>query len=70
MPNSYVNFIQANDAFAKCMSGQNVEAFQAMGAAEQDNVCRAEAATVRDLLSSDSVSFRNLIAERIAATKQ
>ena len=70
MPNSYVTWIQANDALAKCMSAQKVEAFNAMAAGEQDGVCRAEATAVKGLLNSDAVSFRNLLAERIAATKQ
>ena len=34
MPNTYVAWIQANDALAKCMSAQKVESFQAMSAAE------------------------------------
>ena len=67
MPNSYVTFIQANDALAKCMKAQKVESFQAMSAADQDSVCRSEANAVRDLLSSDSVSFRNLLDQRISA---
>ena len=69
MPNTYVAWIQANDALAKCMSAQKVESYQAMSAAEQDNVCRSEANAVRDLLNNDSVSFRNLLNQRIDALK-
>ena len=53
MNNSYLAFIQANDALAKCMAGQKADAFQAMSAAEQGNVCRAEADAVKGMLSSD-----------------
>ena len=35
MPNTYVAWIQANDALAKCMSAQKVDSYQAMSAAEQ-----------------------------------
>ena len=69
MPNSYVAWIQANDALAKCMGAQKVEAFQAMSAADQEGVCRTEANAVRDLLTNDSVSFRNLLDQRIASLK-
>ena len=70
MPNSYLTFIQANDALAKCMAGQNADAFKAMSAAEQAGVCKAEGDAVRSLLQSDAVGFRNLLSERIAAMKQ
>ena len=70
MPNSYVTFIQANDALTKCMAAQNADAFKAMSAADQGSVCRAEGDAVRSLLSSDSVGFRNLLSERMAAMKQ
>ena len=69
MPNSYVAWIQANDALAKCMGAQKVEAFQAMSPADQEGVCRTEANAVRDLLTNDSVSFRNLLDQRIASLK-
>ena len=62
-------FMQANDALAKCMAGQNVEAYKAMSAAEQQGVCRAEADAVRTILRDDKVSFRNLLSERLAFAK-
>ena len=69
MPNSYHSFIQANDALAKCMAAQNCEQYKTMAAAEQANVCRSEAAAVREMLAGDQVHFRNLISERLAALK-
>ena len=69
MPNSYLTFIQANDALAKCMAAQNSAAYQAMSAADQAGVCATESSAVRNLLQSDQVDFRNLLAERIAAVK-
>ena len=69
MPNSYLTFMQANDTLAKCMAAQKADQFKAMSAAEQAGVCRSEADAVRSLLSSDSVSFRNLLNERLAAVK-
>ena len=69
MQNSYASFIAANDALAKCMAKQNVAAYQKMSAQEQGQVCASEAAAVRTMLQNDSVSFRNLLNERIAAVK-
>ena len=69
MPNSYLTWIQANDALAKCMSGQNVSVYQKMSPAQQELVCNKEANAVRDLLKNDSVSFRNLLGQRIDALK-
>ncbi len=34
MPNSYLTFIEANEALTKCMAAQNVAAYQALSAAE------------------------------------
>ena len=70
MPNSYLTFIQANDALDKCMRSQKLADVQAMSAADQANVCRPEADAVRSLLNSDAVGFRNLLSERMAAMKQ
>ena len=67
MPNSYLNFMQANEALSKCMAAQDVAAYQAMNAADQGKVCTSEASAVKSVLESDNVSFRNLLAERIAA---
>ena len=69
MPNSYLSFMQANDALAKCMAAQDAAAYQAMNVADQSKVCATEASAVKSLLESDSVSFRNLLNERIAAVK-
>ena len=70
MPNSYVQWITANDALAKCMSGQNVDAFKAMSAADQNLVCKTEADAVKEILTSNKINFRSLLAERQAALKQ
>ena len=69
MNNSYVSFWQANDALAKCMSAQKPDAVQAMSQSDRAALCRSEADAVASLLKSDSVSFRNLLNERIAAVK-
>ena len=69
MKNSYLAFIQANDALAKCMAAQKADQWQAMSAADQSNVCKAEATTVADMLKNDNISFRNLLAERMEALK-
>ena len=69
MPNTYLTFMQANEALAKCMAGVKAAEYQTMSAADQDSVCKSEANSVRDLLQSDSVDFRNLLNERIAAVK-
>ena len=67
MPNSYLTFIQANEALQKCMAAQDVAAYQAMNSADQAKVCASEASAVKSLLEADKVSFRNLLSERISA---
>ena len=69
MPNSYLQYITANNALEKCMSGQKPSVYNAMSAAQQAMVCQKEQQAVSDLLSKDSVGFRNLLQERIAAVK-
>ena len=69
MKNSYLAFIQANDALAKCMAAQKADKWQGMSAADQAATCQTEAAAVREMLSSDKVDFRNLLAERMEALK-
>ena len=70
MPNSYLEWIKANDALGKCMSAQNPDAYKAMSAADQAAVCKKEADAVKAMLESNKIGFRNLLAERQAALKQ
>ena len=70
MPNSYLSWIKANEALTKCMSAQKADEWKAMSAADQGSVCKAETAAVSEMLTSDKVSFRNLLSERMAAMKQ
>ena len=67
--NSYATFWQANDALAKCMAAQKPDQYQAMSESDKAGVCKSEAAAVADLLKNDSVSFRNLLNERLAVVK-
>ena len=57
-------------AFSSPLMAASSFAIKAMSAADQGSVCRAEGDAVRSLLSSDSVGFRNLLSERMAAMKQ
>ena len=70
MPNSYLTWIEANDKLSKCMAASDASAYKSMSADQQASVCRTEGDAVRSLLSSDSVSFRNLLTERMSAVKQ
>jgi hypothetical protein len=44
-------------------------AFKAMSAADQEKTCCNEQADVANMLRADSVTFKNILAERITAMK-
>ena len=70
MPNSYLTWIEANDKFSKCMAGQDAAAYEKMSADQKAQICVSEANAVKSMLDTDKVSFRNLLAERMAAVNQ
>jgi len=65
MSTNYEQFISANQALIDCYAQVPAEQFSALSRNEQAQVCRSEAESVRTFLSSDSVNFRNILAERI-----
>ena len=65
MSNVYERFITANHALFACYDQVDVEAWKAMNAKDQANVCATEQAAVRRFLQEDSVHFRTLIQARI-----
>ena len=66
MSSVYEKFIAANHALFKCQEKVSVEQWNGMSAAEQDGVCKSEAAAVAEFLKNDQVNFRALIHERLA----
>ena len=48
-----------------CFASVPAEEYSAMNKAGQDNVCRNEANTVRDLISSGQINFASILGERI-----
>ena len=67
MSSVYENFIKANHALFACYDAVNNDAFQAMGKADQDALCKDEKAAVAQFLKDDSVHFRELITARLAS---
>jgi hypothetical protein len=67
MNSVYEKFIAANTALFKCQESVSMESWSAMSPADQDSVCKKEGDVVADFLKNDSIMFKNLIAERLAA---
>ncbi len=53
MSTNYEQFIAANQALMDCFENVPADKFSAMNKADQDNVCRNEANTVRDFISNN-----------------
>ena len=67
MSTNYEKFIAANQSLMECYSGVSAEQYSAMSQYDQSQVCKSEAATVRDHITAGHADFRNVLAERIAA---
>ena len=66
---AYERFIKANHALFTCMESVSHESFNAMSSDDQQKVCHSERNEVAAYLKNDSVNFRNLLNDRIAALK-
>ena len=66
---TYQRFIQAKEAIFKCMESMTTEQYQSLGASAQETVCRSEGEKVASFLQNDSVHFKALLDESIAAMK-
>jgi hypothetical protein len=67
MSTQYEQFVSANQSLVDCFANVPAEQYSAMSRQEQEGVCSNEAASVRTFLANDSVNFRHILAERIAA---
>jgi hypothetical protein len=67
MSTNYEKFIAANQALMDCYASVPAEQYSAMSQNDQQQVCKNEAAAVRDFITSNKVTFRSILAERIAA---
>ena len=68
MKTAFEKFIEANNALSKCYEATPVDKWRQLSHTEQDALCQAERSAVQSFLSSNQVSFANLIKERLAAT--
>ena len=65
MSTTYAKFIHANETLFKCMESVSNDQYQAMSAADQGAVCKAESDHVASFINNNSVNFRSLITERL-----
>ena len=64
---AYEQFITANHNLMSCYDQTDAAAFNAMPAADQQNLCRNEADTVRGFLTSGNLKMSGIINQRIAS---
>ena len=67
MSSVYEKWISANHALFACYEKVPADQFNALSKADQDNLCKKEQDAVSGFLKNDSVSFRNIINDRLAA---
>jgi hypothetical protein len=67
MNTNYEQYIAANQSLMDCFAQVPAEQYSAMSKGDQTNLCKNEAEAVRGFLSSDSVNFSSILAERISA---
>lgn len=67
MSTNYEQFIAANQALMDCFASVPAEQYSAMSKLEQQGVCKSEAEAVKGFLTSDSINFKYILADRIKA---
>jgi hypothetical protein len=67
MSSVYEKFIAANHALFTCQQSVTTEQWNEMDSEAQSQVCKSESEAVATFLKNDSVSFKHLINERLAA---
>ena len=65
MSTTYEKFIEANNALRECYEGTKPKDYEGMTPFDKENVCKNEREAVSEFLSNNSLSFRNLVSERI-----
>ena len=63
--NSYEKFIQANNALSECYKQTEPTAYETMTPFEKESLCQDERKLVAEFILDGSLSFRNLVSERI-----
>ena len=67
MSSAYEKWISANLALFACYEKVSTEQYEALSKSDQDSLCKSEAVTVASFLNKDEVSFKNILASRIAS---
>lgn len=65
METNFGMWIAANQALIDCQAKFTKDQIDAMSPADQHNICKTEATAVEGFLKNDSVTMRNLIADRL-----
>ena len=67
MKTAYERYIEANNNLAKCYGATSADQWKQLSAAQQEGLCKTERDAVANFLSSNQVSFANIIKERLQA---
>lgn len=67
MSTKYEQFINANQSLMDCFAGVSATDYSAMSQWDQQQVCKNEAAAVREHISAGHADFKNVLQERINA---
>ena len=65
MKTTFERFIEANNALSQCYQATPVDKWRQLSATEQSSLCLAERNAVNGFLSSNQVTFANIIKERL-----
>ena len=63
---TYEKYIEANDKLMECYANTEPVDYEKMTPFEKEGVCKSERETVAQFISSGSLTFKSLVAERIA----
>ena len=63
---TYGRFIEANHRLIECYQALPTESWTLLSASEKQAVCKTEREVVQHFLENNSVSFANLLKERLA----
>jgi hypothetical protein len=66
MSTQYEKFIIANQSLMECYAGVPATEYSAMSQWDQQQVCKNEAASVKEFFTAGQVDFKSILAERIA----
>ena len=63
---TYGRFIEANHRLIECYQAVPIESWTPLSASEKQAVCQTERQAVQHFLENNSVSFANLVKERLS----